>query len=69
MKKYEEEFENEFGNKIVVKVSEIDVQGKKGVSIFISGPTSDTENSITLVEAEVIYKQLGALIQSIKQVN
>lgn len=65
--RHEEKFVNEFGNNITVRISERDIRGVKGVMIFIAGPTSDTENQITLMEAEIIYKQLGLLIKKMKQ--
>ncbi len=65
MKKYEKIFKNELGNEITVRVNENITEGVKGVSIFISGPTSETENNITLMEAEVIYEQLGNVINDL----
>lgn len=65
MKKYEKIFKNELGNEIVVRVNENIIEGVKGVSIFISGPISETENNITLMEAEVIYEQLGNVINDL----
>lgn len=67
MKKYEKKFVNELGNEIVVRVTKKDIHNVPGVSIFIEGPTSDTENHITLLEAEVIYKCLGLLIEEMKK--
>lgn len=67
MKKYEEKFTNELGNEILVHVSEKETHGAPGVSIFIEGPTSDTENHVTLLEAEAIYKCLGLLIEEMKK--
>ncbi|MDO8589777.1 MAG: hypothetical protein Q7R69_00700 [bacterium] len=63
MQKYEKKFINELGNAIDVQVSAKDIEGIKGVSIFISGPTSNTENNVTLAEAKVIHEQLGLLIE------
>lgn len=48
-----------------MRVNENITEGVKGVSIFISGPTSETENNITLMEAEVIYEQLGNVIKDL----
>ena len=66
MNKLEKRFINEFGNTIEVKISEIDIKGIKGVSIFISGPTSDTENQVTLGEAKAIHELLGLCIEQIE---
>ena len=55
-------FHNELKNEIKVAVYEEPIDGVKGVMIFIQGPTSDTENHITRMEAEEIYKQLGKVL-------
>ena len=69
MHKQEQKFINEFGNSIEVRVSETVVEDTKGVSIFIAGPTSNTENQVTLTEAKVIHEQLGLLIEKIEQIK
>ena len=66
MHKQEKQFVNELGNSIKVKVSEIDIKGIKGVSILIAGPTSETENQITLIEAKIIHEQLGILLENLE---
>ena len=54
-------FHNELNNKITVKITEKDIDGVAGVIIYISGPTSETENHITRMEAKEIYVQLKDL--------
>jgi hypothetical protein len=64
-------FTNEFKNKIKIVVKNkqdtIIINKKKhkftGVSIFIGGPTSETENIITRKEAQVLYKQLSKYLK------
>lgn len=55
-------FKNELGNEIEVAVYSEEIAGVSGVMIFIRGPESDTENHVTKMEAEEIYKQLGKLL-------
>ncbi len=56
-------FTNELGNSIEVEVSKKEIEGVDGVLIYISGPTSLTENHVTRKEAEVIYEQLGEILK------
>lgn len=55
-------FTNELGNKIELAVYSLPTDGIEGVMIFLRGPTSDTENHITKMEAEKMYEQLGHLL-------
>lgn len=55
-------FTNELGNEIEVSVTEKEIDGVDGVLIFIAGPTSDTENHVTRMEAEIIYRELGKVL-------
>jgi hypothetical protein len=57
-----EHFKNELGNDITLAVYDLPTDGVPGVMIFIRGPKSDTENHITLIEAEKLYDQLGDAI-------
>jgi hypothetical protein len=63
MEKPAEEFVNELGNAIAVSVVEKDIDGVGGVLISISGPTSTTENHVTRMEAEIIYRELGKVLE------
>ena len=67
MQTYEKKFTNERGNEIVVRVTEKETHGVPGVVIFIAGPISDTENHVTLLEAEVIHEELGRVIKELKK--
>lgn len=58
-----EHFKNELGNNITLAVYPKPTDGVDGVMIFIQGPTSDTENHITWVEAERLYAQLGHVLR------
>lgn len=65
-------FINELGNKILIKVSEINSEGEMagkfiefdGVSILIRGPKSESENIITWMEATKLYDILGKFIKT-----
>lgn len=66
-------FINEIGNTIIIKIKKHNDYGinyktkekKKynGVSISIIGPTSMSENEITLQEAKELYKLLGQFLK------
>ena len=70
-------FINELDNKIKIKIKnkkDIGVNSKtkekinfKGVSISIKGPTSESENIITMKEAKELYKTLGLYLKSLKE--
>lgn len=70
---YKKVFINEIGNKITVKVKKhngVGVNYKtkipkkyKGVSLILIGPTSMSENQITLEEAREMHKALGAFLR------
>jgi hypothetical protein len=57
-----ERFKNELGNEITLAVYPKPTDGVEGVMIFIRGPSSDTENHITKIEAERMYAQLGKVL-------
>ncbi|KKU22507.1 MAG: hypothetical protein UX31_C0001G0025 [Candidatus Nomurabacteria bacterium GW2011_GWA1_46_11] len=61
MDTFEKQFKNELGNNIQVKVTSKEIDGTPGVMIYISGPTSLSENQITKMEAEVILNGLESL--------
>jgi hypothetical protein len=65
-------FVNELGNKILIKITEtndigVTKQGRSvsfdAVKILIRGPTSDSENTVTWMEAIELYKALGKFIK------
>jgi hypothetical protein len=55
-------FVNELGNPITVTVSEKEIDGIPGVLMSIAGPSSNTENHVTRLEANVIREQLSLLL-------
>lgn len=48
-------FKNELDNQITVDVYKKEIDNIPGVMIYISGPDSESENHITMKEAEMIY--------------
>lgn len=52
------EFQNELENAITVDVSAKDIDGIDGILIHIEGPTSETDNHVTRLEAEMIFQEL-----------
>jgi len=59
------EFINELGNTIKLHVSKKDIEGVDGVLMHIEGPTSDTDVHITRKEAEVLYEELGKILDEV----
>lgn len=59
---YEESFENELGNQILVETKEQEIDGIAGVRVYIAGPKSETELHITRMEAVVLCEQLMDLL-------
>lgn len=61
-------FENELGNEINIAVQDVeDVSGNKtfdAVEIYISGPQSETSNTITYYEATMLNKALTEFLDS-----
>jgi hypothetical protein len=57
-----ETFVNELGNTIMVEVTEKEIEGVDGVLIHIEGPTSETDNHVTRMEAEKIFDHLKAVL-------
>lgn len=55
-------FTNELGNEIEITVEPREIDGVDGVWIDMIGPTSEHENHITRQEAEVVYAELGKLL-------
>jgi hypothetical protein len=52
------EFTNEIGNHITIEIGDAEIAGVQGVRMFIAGPTSDIESTVTRKEAEVLHHQL-----------
>lgn len=78
MKSTTNNFTNELGNKIKLRVSkENSIDGKNsktgqeydfdGVNIWLEGPTSVSENTITYQEAWAIHQTLGKFLKANKQ--
>lgn len=55
-----ETFINELGNTITVDVTTLPIDGVDGINIHIEGPTSETDNHVTRMEAETIFRHLAA---------
>ena len=53
------EFINEVGNRITVRSGDTMIAGVRGVKLTIEGPTSKTENTMTLAEAEAVRTVLS----------
>lgn len=53
-----ETFINELGNTITVDVTSLPIDGVDGINIHIEGPTSETDNHVTRLEAEKILSHL-----------
>ena len=73
---YKNNFENEIGNKITVKIKNVKDTGVNhktsdkykfdAVNIKLIGPTSVSDNTITYKEAKQIYKGLGKFFKNNK---
>jgi hypothetical protein len=55
-------FINELGNEILVDVTDLPIDGVDGVNIHIEGPTSETDNHTTRMEAKVIFRQMAEVL-------
>jgi uncharacterized phage protein gp47/JayE len=62
MSKVHEVFFNELNNEITLSTEKKQISGVPGVMIYIAGPTSDTTNHITMVEAEKLHAQLSKVL-------
>ena len=59
-------FVNELNNKITVKVKQHRTDSRyRGVTVMIVGPTSMSENLITLKEAKELHKTLGKYLRDL----
>ncbi len=58
-------FPNELGNEIKIVVTKKEINGVRGVLIYIEGTTSTLENHITFLEAKELLYQLNGLIGKI----
>ncbi len=63
MEKETKEFTNELGNEITVSIHAKVIDDVDGVMISIIGPTSETTNHITRLEADKLYKTLGKFLR------
>jgi hypothetical protein len=63
MRIYSRQFVNELGNTITLRVSVEERHGTKGISIYIAGPDSDTENFVTSQEAVELLEGLSKLLK------
>lgn len=59
-----ETFINELGNTIIVDVTNLPIDGVEGINIHIEGPTSETDNHVTRMEAEKILSHLADALET-----